>query len=77
MLSVFCYITLTLLNLLINKFTTCFSGEEVSKTPVLLKTAIQLRKKMAYMILRILQALDVKTNTLLQRNFTINKGTKQ
>ena len=29
------------------------------------------------MMLRILQALDVKTNTLLQRNFTINKGTKQ
>ena len=29
------------------------------------------------MILRILQALDVKTDTLLQKNFTINKGIKQ
>ena len=28
---------------------------------------------MAYMILRILQASDVKTNTLLQRNFTIKQ----
>ena len=51
MLSVFCYIALisicyiTLLNLLKNKFTTCFSGEKVLKTPVLLKTAIQFRKR--------------------------------
>ena len=48
MLSVFCYITLicicyiTLLNMLISKFTTC--GEKVPRTPVVLKKAIQFRK---------------------------------
>ena len=38
-----CYITL--LYMLINKFTTGFSGEKVPKTPVVLKMAIQFRTK--------------------------------
>ena len=39
---------ITSLNMLINKFTTGFSGEKVPRTPVVLKMAIQFRKKKAY-----------------------------
>ena len=47
----FCYNTLicicyiTLLYLLINKFTTGFAGEKVSRKPVVLKMEIQFREK--------------------------------
>ena len=53
MLSVFCYntligicyITVIMLYMHINKFTTDFSGEKVPRTLVVLKKAIQFRKK--------------------------------
>ena len=50
-LSVFCYHNLicicyiTLLYMLINKFTTGFSGDKVPRTLVVLKMEIQFRKK--------------------------------
>ena len=46
-----------------------FLEKKVPRTPVVLKMAIQLRQKKAYMILCVLQASCVKNNTLiLQRN---------
>ena len=51
MLSVFCYNTIicicyiTLLYMLINKFTTGFSEEKLPRKPVVLKMAIQFRMK--------------------------------
>ena len=75
MLSVFCYIALisicyiTLLNLLKNKFTTCFSGEKVLKTPVLLKTAIQFRKRNGVHDFTYTTSLGCKNRYIITKEF--------